>query len=480
MSGWKSRIQMAGSRRATAGDHGVGANDRRAPSRPASRLSRRMGAVLAIGLLLLPWWAVAGRPATTIAQAPAATLLTYQGMLTDASGRPINGQIGMTFRMYHQAEGGEPFWTESYTGIGSIVVIDGLFRVLLGSVTPIDAGDLAGDVYLGIAVGDDPEMTPRELLTSVVHAIQASGIAGDLEMDGYNIGSVGSLSVDGDLVTGGSIGAGTLSPEFGKVHIATDAVPLVFRETDQAGPGSLWRLALDGTDVGFDVSETGTDFGSFQTVLALYGDGDVQISQALTVGGDETTFVEGNLQIGDNSWYPEFADMNGNDFAVSGMLEQNGAGGARFYKVGIGVDPGTQPGSLTMGGNIDMNGYSAVNCGALVEANLQTEEELTAGRLDRFEQGDVLCWGSDRLELCAVANDRLVQAVADEMGRPIVLGAEPIKILGPAKRGDFLVASEVAGYATVNSDPVPGSVIAQALEDFEGDRGLIRAMIRKF
>jgi hypothetical protein len=137
-------------------------------------------------------------------------------------------------------------------------------------------------------------------------------------------------------------------------------------------------------------------------------------------------------------------------------------------------------GSIDATGALNMNGNSIINCGALTEANLQTPEERAAGGADRFEEGDVLCWGIDRLEKCFMANDRLVQAVADRSGRPIVIGAEVIKVIGPVRRGDILVASEVPGYAMVNNDPVSGSVIAQALEDFDGERGLIAAMIRKF
>jgi len=172
--------------------------------------------------------------------------------------------------------------------------------------------------------------------------------------------------------------------------------------------------------------------------------------------------------------------MDGNDLAVKGQIEQSGSNGARFYKVGIGTEPGANEGTLKMGGNINFNGHTATNCGALTEANLQTPEELAADRIDRFEEGDALCWGVDRLEKCAVANDRLVQAVADTNGRPIVLGAEMVKVLGPVRRGDLLVASDVPGYAMVNNDPLPGSVIAQALEDFDGEQGTIKAMIRKF
>ena len=71
-------------------------------------------------------------------------------------------------------------------------------------------------------------------------------------------------------------------------------------------------------------------------------------------------------------------------------------------------------------------------------------------------------------------------AVASDSGKPIVLGAEPIKVLGPVKAGDLLVSSNMLGYAMVNSNPLPGTVIAQALEDFNGERGLIKAMIRKW
>jgi hypothetical protein len=122
----------------------------------------------------------------------------------------------------------------------------------------------------------------------------------------------------------------------------------------------------------------------------------------------------------------------------------------------------------------------AVSCGGLVETNLQTQEEQAASEIDRFAEGDVLCWGIDQLELCSVANDRLVQAVADSTGKPIVLGAEKVKVLGPVQRGDILVASDVPGYATVNNEPRSGSVIAQALESFGGKRGVIKAMIRKW
>lgn len=127
-----------------------------------------------------------------------------------------------------------------------------------------------------------------------------------------------------------------------------------------------------------------------------------------------------------------------------------------------------------------MRGHAIINQGAMIEANLQAPAELAAERIDRFTEGDVLCWGPERLELCNQIGDPLVQAVADENGRPIIIGAEVIKVIGPVQRGDLLVTSDVPGYATVDNDPAAGTVIAQALEDFTGERGVIKAMIRKF
>jgi hypothetical protein len=122
----------------------------------------------------------------------------------------------------------------------------------------------------------------------------------------------------------------------------------------------------------------------------------------------------------------------------------------------------------------------SITSGAYVEANLMTTEERASQAKSPFSEGDVLCWGDeDQLTLCHSWSDPLVMAVASVDGKPIVLGAERIKVLGPVQRGDYLVASNVPGYAMATRTPSFGIVIAQALESFDGDQGLITAMIRK-
>lgn len=191
--------------------------------------------------------------------------------------------------------------------------------------------------------------------------------------------------------------------------------------------------------------------------------------------------------------------MDANDDSTSGgfhvYTNSNHLGGniAEVMAINENGDMGIT-GNLTIGGTCTQtrNGSSleldedcasgTITSGAYVEANLMTNEERAADTVERFERGDLLCWSSNdqQLELCAQANARLVMAVADANGKPIVLGAEPVKVIGPVVAGDLLVSSDSPGYAMVNNNPLPGTVIGQALEDLDGESGVVKAMIRKW
>ena len=43
----------------------------------------------------------------------------------------------MSLRLYAASTGGTPLWTEQWTGSNGVKVSDGLFNVMLGSLTPI-------------------------------------------------------------------------------------------------------------------------------------------------------------------------------------------------------------------------------------------------------------------------------------------------------------------------------------------------------
>jgi hypothetical protein len=101
--------------------------------------------------------------------------ISYQGRLADTNGNPLTGVYNMEFRIYSHPTAGEPLWTEYWTGGNSVQISDGLFNVMLGSINASLISAIQGnnELYLGITVGSDTEMTPRIQLGSVPFAMQA-------------------------------------------------------------------------------------------------------------------------------------------------------------------------------------------------------------------------------------------------------------------------------------------------------------------
>ena len=69
----------------------------------------------------------------------------------------------MIFRLYDAATGGAPLCEEQWTGPNGVKVSDGLFDVMLGSLSPISSSLVTShsSLFLGITVGTDDEMAPR-------------------------------------------------------------------------------------------------------------------------------------------------------------------------------------------------------------------------------------------------------------------------------------------------------------------------------
>jgi hypothetical protein len=98
-------------------------------------------------------------------------LLNYQGLLQTSADSLLNGPTQIVFSIYAVAEGESALWSESHT----VEVAEGRFHVLLGSVVPLPDGVFSDDErYLGVKVGDDPEMTPRQRIVSVAYALRAA------------------------------------------------------------------------------------------------------------------------------------------------------------------------------------------------------------------------------------------------------------------------------------------------------------------
>jgi len=122
---------------------------------------------LTLILTFLLLWTVVCGPSNVQADIP--HLISHQGRLTNTAGAPVpNGTYSVTFRLYTAEAGGSPLWTETH----SVTASDGIFEVLMGSNTSLDL-PFDTQYYLGIQVGSDPEMTPRQQLASSGYAYRA-------------------------------------------------------------------------------------------------------------------------------------------------------------------------------------------------------------------------------------------------------------------------------------------------------------------
>ncbi len=105
-----------------------------------------------------------GEGVTVAASAVTTSSINYQGRLTDSAGEPLGGSYTMTFRLYEVASGGTALDTDTH----AVEVTDGLFN------TEIDFDPEYFDgrgLWLGVTLGIDSEMSPRQELRPVPYAL---------------------------------------------------------------------------------------------------------------------------------------------------------------------------------------------------------------------------------------------------------------------------------------------------------------------
>ena len=87
-----------------------------------------------------------------------------QGRLTDDAGNPVNSPVTITANIYDVSSGG----TARCTDTDTVTPVNGLFTMVMDFCT---AADFNGDqLFMGIKVGADAEMTPRQEIHAVPYA----------------------------------------------------------------------------------------------------------------------------------------------------------------------------------------------------------------------------------------------------------------------------------------------------------------------
>lgn len=355
-------------------------------------------------------------------------LISYQGLLTDSSGSPLDTTVSIVFTIFNALTAGNVKWTETHP---SVIVTVGLFDVILGGVVPIqDSVFNQPDRYLAVKVGGYPEMSPRTQLVSVGYSHRvntvdgASGgtISGDLEVTGratigpghtntgtnaFVAGEFGTASGNYSTVSGGSvneaigayasIGGGQSNLAGGtNATIGGGFVNIVSGSSSTVGGGSQNTASANEATVGggetnsangawATVSGGKTNTASGQSSTVGGGEFNVASGQAGTVGGgaankasDDASTVAGGLS---NTATNSYAVVGGGFGNVAGGLASTIGGGkynkARgIYSVVAGGGAGTALDSNSASGD-----YSAIGGGSRNTAS-GISTTISGGRLN--------------------------------------------------------------------------------------------------
>jgi hypothetical protein len=115
----------------------------------------------------------AQQPAASSATVAVPPIVNFNGLLTDVTGKPLTGTVGVTFYLYQESQGGAPLWMETQN-----VHPDkfGHYSVALGSTSsqglPANVFATGEARWLGVQVHGQDEQ-PRVLLMSVPYALKA-------------------------------------------------------------------------------------------------------------------------------------------------------------------------------------------------------------------------------------------------------------------------------------------------------------------
>jgi hypothetical protein len=248
-----------------------------------------------------------------VLQAQVPDKLNYQGKLTNAGGTAINATVQMVFKLYSGPVGGAALYSETQT----VTVNNGLFNVAIGAVSPL-ALPFDAAYYLGVTVGTDAEMTPREAVLASPYARQAAS-AEALAASA----TVGGAQITGSLSTA-TLPAGNLNGTIGTAQIANNAVTQA-KLSPSSGAAAGKVLGTDGTNLQWQsvgsgsgtVTSVGTGTGLSGGPITTTGTINLAATQLLPT----TACLTNQIPKWSGSAWTCAADATG---AVSGAFVQGG------------------------------------------------------------------------------------------------------------------------------------------------------------
>ncbi|MEE9429810.1 MAG: hypothetical protein V3V16_02145 [Melioribacteraceae bacterium] len=212
-------------------------------------------------------------------QAQVPQLINYQGNISE-NNVPLNNTASITFTLFDAETEGTNLWSETQ----SVTITNGIFNVLLGSVTtfPSDLFSSSGSRFLEVSV-NGTSLTPRSQFTSVAYALIAEEVVPN--------------SITGTMIQDGEVGNDDIAEDIISADKINDESGIAFKDSVASiilNPDSYTDLVT----VTISVPKSGYIFVSGRGTTRLFGTtsfNGIYMQIADEIGNAESTFSLGSF-----------------------------------------------------------------------------------------------------------------------------------------------------------------------------------------
>ncbi len=402
----------------------------------------------------------------------ASRILSFQGRLTDSLGNPITAATNMRFRLYTASSGGTTLYD---TGTCSITPDqDGVHNVLIGSSCGSEVSSSVftenTQVWLGVLVGSDAEMTPRQRMANVPYAMNAETLQG-LPV-GTEVSNIPYINAGGDLLMAAA------SPQIGSTYTNQDFLISSARALtiQSAGAGDVTLTATESGTIKF---ATGGSQHGVITNTGLFGFGSTGPDAKLDVlytGGEQL-----RLTYADGSTYSSFTTNSGGDLTIDPSGDDLTIGGdlilADTFTVQVGGKTATAYNAFANSGDAPEDGSISSDNDVYIGGDLEVDGNIVGTVSPGFTQGSVVFTdGSGNLAQDNASfffddtNNLLGIGTASPVGKLHVTGAATGKALSIFNEtGDQnIITASASGTTVANLDRSGNLAIEGAISDLGG------------